>query len=87
MPDTTNMPKYKCHKEVHALKIGRIQNLLGGGAILTPADTEHRTVQLSEEYMQRYQPYPGGYYVVYEDGYESFSPPERFENGYTRMED
>jgi hypothetical protein len=27
----------------------------------------------------------GGYYVVYEDGYKSFSPASAFENGYTRL--
>lgn len=27
----------------------------------------------------------GGYYVRYEDGYESWSPSEAFEKGYTRL--
>ena len=27
----------------------------------------------------------GGYYVVYEDGYKSFSPAEAFESGYKRV--
>lgn len=29
----------------------------------------------------------GGYYVKYEDGFESWSPAKPFENGYTRLED
>ncbi|MCK9988658.1 MAG: hypothetical protein AzoDbin1_05130 [Azoarcus sp.] len=28
----------------------------------------------------------GGYYVVYEDGYKSFSPAIAFESGYTRID-
>lgn len=28
----------------------------------------------------------GGYYVVYEDGYESWSPAEAFEKGYTLIQ-
>jgi hypothetical protein len=31
------------------------------------------------------RPKPGWYYVVYKDGYKSFSPPEAFEEGYTRI--
>ena len=27
----------------------------------------------------------GGYYVVYEDGYKSFSPAGAFESGYTPL--
>ena len=30
---------------------------------------------------------PGGYYVRYPDGYESWSPAEAFEDGYTLVED
>ena len=31
-------------------------------------------------------PHVGGYYVLYEDGYESFSPAKAFEEGYTRFD-
>ena len=30
-------------------------------------------------------PEVGGYYVVYEDGYKSFSPAGAFESGYTPL--
>jgi hypothetical protein len=30
-------------------------------------------------------PQPGGYFVVYKDGYKSFSPAKAFEEGYTRI--
>ena len=41
--------------------------------------------QVSKEYMDKHNPQVGGYYVVYQDGYKSFSPAEAFEDGYTRI--
>lgn len=35
--------------------------------------------------MAKHKPVAGGYFVVYEDGYESFSPAKAFEEGYTRI--
>ena len=35
--------------------------------------------------MLKHQPTVGGYYVVYKDGYKSFSPADAFESGYTRV--
>jgi hypothetical protein len=32
---------------------------------------------------ERSNPQIGGYYVLYEDGYESFSPADAFESGYS----
>jgi hypothetical protein len=31
-------------------------------------------------------PSVGGYYVVYDDGYKSYSPSEAFEGGYTKID-
>ena len=36
-----------------------------------------------EEWLDKHNPEVGGYYVVYEDGYKSFSPAKAFEEGYT----
>ena len=33
----------------------------------------------------KHDPQAGGYYVVYADGYQSFSPAQAFEEGYTRI--
>lgn len=79
------MPKYRCHKEVHALKIAHIaawQTDVGGG-ILTPAEPGYAPFSVSAEYMNKHNPQVGGYYVVYKDGYKSFSPADAFEEGYT----
>jgi len=42
---------------------------------------------VSAEYMAKHTPRAGGYWVRYEDGYESFSPATAFESGYVRVED
>lgn len=79
------LPKYLCHKEVHALKIKDVVLMVGegNGARLTPADDLYVPFVVTEEYVQKHQPVAGGYYVVYKDGYKSFSPAEAFEDGYT----
>ncbi len=89
------MPKYKCHKEVRALKIKAILNPNEGIAdedngerLFTFQDPgfEAAVFLIDPEYMRKHKPSIGGYYVVYEDGYQSFSPSVAFENGYTRTE-
>jgi hypothetical protein len=54
-------------------------------ALITPEDAGFAAFTVSGEYMQKHKPEPGGYYVVYDDGYKSFSPAKAFEEGYTRL--
>jgi hypothetical protein len=35
---------------------------------------------------RRYTPVPGDRYMVYEDGYKSFSPKKAFEDGYEALQ-
>ena len=85
MCDRREMPRYKCHKEVHALRISGVgTNAQDGTAILHIADKGYADLVVSADYVKKHDPQPGGYYVVYADGYKSFSPAEAFENGYTR---
>ncbi len=35
-----------------------------------------------KEWAERHKPEPGGWYVVYTDGYASYSPAKAFEDGY-----
>jgi len=84
------MPKYKCSKEVWALKIKGLElfrpdgNSENDGSYRVEFEDEgYSPMCLSKEYMQKHNPKVGGYYVVYKDGYSSFSPPEAFESGYT----
>jgi hypothetical protein len=73
------MPRYVCHKKVWALKI---KGVVGNGIV--PEDDGYAPFNVSDEFVEKHHPYAGGYYVVYEDGYKSFSPAEAFEAGYTR---
>jgi hypothetical protein len=54
------MPKYKCHKEVWALKIKAID-----GMVLTPEDKGFSPFTVDSDYLSKHNPEPGGYYVVY----------------------
>lgn len=86
------MPKYKCHKEVWALKIKSIvidgegeNRESDGSAVITP-EGEYAPFLVNRDYMYKHKPQVGGYYVVYKDGYESFSPKDAFEDGYSLMQ-
>lgn len=100
------MPRYRCHKEVWALKIKEINptivpseerpgmrtitpghtiQMVKVQTVLVPKDDSFAPFEVSDEYMQKHNPKIGGYYVVYKDGYASFSPEEAFEDGYTRI--
>jgi len=90
------MPRYKCHKEVWALKIAAItldsekakseSRETDGSAWITPDDPgRYASFKVDHAYMHKHKPEVGGYYVVYDDGYKSFSPAKAFEEGYTRV--
>lgn len=42
-------------------------------------------MEVEPDYIKKHKPVAGGYYVVYKDGYKSFSPADAFEDGYTRI--
>ena len=82
------MPKYQCHKKVWALKIKtKMPNpeTAAGGWFLHFEDEGYAPVFMNHEWCMKHNPVGGGYYVVYEDGYKSFSPAEAFESGYSRI--
>jgi len=81
------LPRYRCHKEVYAVKIV---------AVSYPIDDDKPTqlhvvapfepISVDRGWVARHHPQPGGYVVIYNDGYMSFSPAKAFEEGYTRIE-
>lgn len=87
----TEMPLYKCHKTVHALKIAEIRDPTepghesGGSMVLVPKESRYVPFLVPAEFIRKHSPQPGGYYVVYADGYKSYSPARPFEAGYTRI--
>lgn len=87
---STEMPKYVCHKEVHALRIAAVEPQADvpdvGQRVLVFEDSEFVSLLVHEDWATKHGPQPGGYYVVYADGYTSFSPAKAFEDGYTQIE-
>ena len=81
------MPRYQSHKFVWALEIDTITNDVdaAGAKMLTFRDKGYAKMRASLEMFSRYVPVPGDYYVVYADGYKSFSPRKAFVEGYTRV--
>ena len=79
------MPKYQCHKQVWALKIAGIVIDQHGMVYFQPAEAGYDKVPLTPEYFAKHKPEVGGYYVVYDDGYKSYSPAAAFEGGYKRI--
>lgn len=81
MDDTARpMPRYRCHKEVWALKIAAVD-----GARVVFAEEGFQPLSVDPKMFARYKPVAGDYYVQYDDGYQSFSPAKAFEEGYTRI--
>lgn len=91
MAASVEMPRYQCHKKVWALQI--VDVLLPKAA----ADGEEQagprlafsepysSLGVTADFIEKHNPQPGGYYVVYDDGYRSYSPRKAFEDGYTRL--
>lgn len=83
MTAMTEMPRYVCHKQVWALKIKEV-GYTDSGASLAPHEAGYAPVIVGFDYLAKHKPEAGGYYVVYADGYRSYSPAKAFEDGYTR---
>lgn len=90
--EEVKLPQYQCHKKVRAAKIGAIEHT-GQPSLWTlglhvpeeaaPLGRSLVAVEVDQSWIERFNPVVGGYYVVYEDGYASFSPAKAFEDGYT----
>lgn len=90
------LPQYKCHKRVWALKIKSIEEHLQvklcgvvqheAYAVINFEDARFSPITWDINFPGVSKPEAGWYYVVYEDGYRSFSPEASFESGYDKME-
>ena len=87
----SDLPCYLSHKRVWAIKIKTVvyATLQGtditGTAEITPEDSKFPPFRVNADYVKKHQPKAGGYFVLYEDGYASWSPAQAFESGYTRI--
>lgn len=83
------LPAYVCHKRVRAARIKAIRIDFDGAAILK-LDGQMEPLVVPAEWAERFKPKRTdpdlGVYVVYEDGYASWSPTAPFEAGYTLEE-
>jgi hypothetical protein len=89
-------PVYKCHKQVRAFKIKGITNkdnpdpkrqsaAISYGAYILPEEGIGYFVA-DGQFMAKHMPKVGGYIVIYDDNYVSYSPAKAFEEGYTRLD-
>lgn len=90
------MPRYKCHKEVHALKIVSIKHTHDAEGktridkcTFYPEDETFKPMEVESAWCFKKVPINEdndcGYLVIYADGYRSWSPTKAFEEGYTRL--
>lgn len=86
-----DMPRYKSHKIVRALKIKEVvdptkpNDETDGSRLLFFEEEGYPMKRVDRHYVRKHEPKAGGYYVVYQDGYESWSPSEAFESGYEQI--
>lgn len=81
------MPRYQSHKKVWALKIAALEIGQRREAKIAPADAGYGAFETADGWADRFKGSEAdpGYYVVYDDGYASWSPSEAFEQGYTKL--
>ena len=93
-PGPDGLASYRSHKVVQGLKIATVKAVSGGARLVGPGGD----VVVTGEYVTRSQVMAaksaalrnvdnggivGGYYMRYDDGFESWSPADAFEGGYT----
>jgi hypothetical protein len=85
------LPAFQSHKVVGASKIKQIildgpkhgPDATGKFLVIALASGADFVAECSEEWLAKHAPNVGGYLVVYQDGYVSYSPASAFENGYS----
>jgi hypothetical protein len=81
------LPEYKCHKTVWALKIRAIDYRdSDDDTYLWFEEDGYSPIIVDKTWLDKHEPVVGGYFVVYKGGYRSFSPEEAFEKGYNLVD-
>lgn len=83
MTNDLKLPKYRCHKVVQAAKILAVKSFRS--SVIVDTGNTDAWLEIPEELLSKVD--VGGYIVVYEDGYMSYSPEKPFSEGYTRIDD
>lgn len=84
------LPAYRSHREIGAFVIGSMTCLFNR---YEPHDVTFRivsscrqySVEVDPAYVEKHHPKPGGVFIQYEDGYQSFCPFESFQPHYTAI--
>jgi hypothetical protein len=86
------MKRYQCTKQVNAVKLADViqGNEVGFGLLIPHNTAEDAPIKVEGAWIIKHSPSQQadgsyGYYVVYEDGYASWSPTKAFEEGYTEI--
>lgn len=80
------LPYWKCHKIVQAGKISLMARDEPNQLLMVHAEPSNMPFAVPLDFLYRHNPTIGGYFVVYEDGYISYSPTAPFEAGYHLLE-
>ena len=83
-----DIPEYQSHKRVRAARIAAIEFDVDGRATIAPADIGVEPfIILDKTWRERFKGNEDdlGFYVIYGDGYTSWSPTLAFEFGYTKI--
>lgn len=82
----TALSRYQCHKQVNAVKIAAVEFMEDGSATISPASS-NGMIWTKPGYREKFKGGEDdlGYFVVYDDGYSSWSPTKAFEEGYTKL--
>lgn len=89
--DAMKLPVWRSHKLVRASKILAIRNLnihaeaAFQGHVQDWDVASGHTLHIDQSVIRRNEPEVGDYFVLYEDGYRSWSPAAAFEGGYTQV--
>ncbi|HWW62016.1 MAG TPA: hypothetical protein VN181_11665, partial [Thermoanaerobaculia bacterium] len=78
---TKEMPTYVSHKRVQAAEILAVAPISHDGKVRVIVNG-YPDVFVPDTAVIRYKPQPGDFLVIYEDGYQSFSPRKAFLDGY-----
>lgn len=77
----SNIPLYKCIKEVNALKIVEMSFDRFNDKVIYKFEN-YKNLYSNYSFYEKFKPKEGGYLVFYKDNYISYSPKEPFEEGY-----
>ena len=87
-----NLPLYIYHEQVKVVKIKKIVPIIDeiknkridtiSTVLIIPENNDAPSFHVDAEYLNKYNPKPGGYFILYKDGCQSYFSKEDFEDRY-----